>query len=95
MKRICSFILLARKIITKHGAPGMTKGVPGDFIVFCDKNGNKIQSFRYEKQTAKVTVAYGNAQENKPKITARLANQEDARKLANFPLDLSIVNQGK
>ena len=35
---------------------GMTKGVPGDFVVFYDKNGNVIESHRYNSSTDEVTI---------------------------------------
>ncbi len=35
---------------------GMTKGVPGDFVAFYDKNGNVIESHRYDSSTGELTI---------------------------------------
>ena len=35
---------------------GINKAVPGDFIIFSDKNGNYIRTFRYDKDNKKVMI---------------------------------------
>ena len=37
---------------------GMTKGVPGWFILFFDKNGNKIDSYRYDMDKKQIITCY-------------------------------------
>jgi hypothetical protein len=67
---------------------GLTKGSPGDFIVFHDKNGNIIDSHRYNKESDKVTVFT----ENKTRhycLSDVLTTDND------FPLDLSIAQEVK
>ncbi len=37
---------------------GMRKGAPGYFIVFADKHGNHIKSYRYNERTKQITASW-------------------------------------
>lgn len=77
---------------------GNLKGTPGYFIIFYDKNGNAINSYR-----CKITyycpdeirpiyeIDYSNCLG--PKKTCDFQTPEDLRKITDFPLDLSIVQK--
>jgi hypothetical protein len=65
--------------------PTITKGVPGDFIVFYDKNEKIVQSYRYNRATSLITVFHEQTQ------TYQAQTTEDLRQLKDFPLDLSKV----
>lgn len=67
-----------------------TKGVPGYFIVFFDKNGNKIKSYRYNINKRKIRIMQEAGNEFII-IKYPFSSIENLRKLNDFPLDLSIV----
>ena len=69
---------------------GMKKGVPGDFILFYDKNGNQIKSYRYDKTQNQITV-FTETGSN----VYQFNSSEDPKALTNFPLDLSVVSEAK
>lgn len=60
---------------------GLTKGVPGYFIVFRDKHGNHIESYRYDTAAKKICVSYS------PKKLASITDLED--------LDTSVVQEAE
>ena len=47
----------------------ITKGAPGDFILFKDKHGNTITRYRFNKKTQKVTVIYCTDHCSNPRCT--------------------------
>ncbi len=65
---------------------GMTKGVPGWFIVFYDRNGNKITRYRYDRDTHVITTGYSRTAGN----TTFLLDEATPQALIDnaFPLDL-------
>ena len=71
---------------------GMTKGVPGDFIAFYDKNGNEIKRYRYDKTNNQITV-FSETENTRNTRTYDFKSESELRMLKEFPLDLSIVNQ--
>lgn len=65
---------------------GFKKGVPGYFIIFYDKNGNKIHSYRYDLALNTITVFNNNN-------TTSYYKFEKEQTLKDFPLDLSICSK--
>lgn len=62
---------------------GMTKGAPGYFIVFSDKHGNTIESYRYDTNSQKISV-YNQMQQTLEKVNS-IAEIKD--------LDTTIVQE--
>jgi|SRR5579871_6375536 len=72
---------------------GMTKGKPGDFIVFYDKHGNRLKSFRYDQKRKGIITAYGHKEEEH---TVRpFSTPADLNNIAELGLDVSAVKEAK
>lgn len=69
----------------------ITKGQPGDFVVFYDKNGNRIQSCRYNRSTDEVSI-FSRAKDG---IDTYYLEALKESKNPNFPFDLSKVKEEK
>jgi len=61
----------------------IVKGVPGDFIIFCDKHGNRIKSYRFDKNTQQISIfEHGTKQQY---------SLRELKLLKDFSLDLSML----
>jgi len=67
---------------------GMTKGVPGWFIIFYDKNGNRIESYRYYYDIQKNVISVMDKDYLFDKSNPQLIAED-------FPLDLSKIREVK
>lgn len=71
------------------GNPRVTKGVPGDFIIFYDKNGNVIARYRFNKESRlfSITSSEGTI------VEYSTDHFNDPEVMSTFPLDLSNINK--
>lgn len=73
---------------------GMTKGIPGDFVVFYDKNKNVIESHRYNSSTGEVIIFSDVTSEKKVPFAQFDELDMTVAKNETTPKDLERPQQG-